>query len=104
MSVEKIKIPDDDAMDWIKDLHQLGFSFDEVENIMVWANNTFTIKTIMGEAAFDVMLSQAKEWLKADKGRELREDEIEKTRESLLKGLRAQHFDLPITQSKGKTR
>jgi hypothetical protein len=39
--IERIRIPDDDAHNWIATLHEGGFSDDEIDHIMSHLNQTY---------------------------------------------------------------
>jgi len=47
--VESLKIPDDDAQNWIRQLGELGFSAEEIENIMIKANDTYASVKFRGD-------------------------------------------------------
>lgn len=39
--IDRIKIPDEDASNWIKALEEGGFSYDEIDKIMTHLNRTW---------------------------------------------------------------
>ena len=40
-TIESISIPDDDAHEWMRTLHEAGFDMDEIDQIMTWLNDTY---------------------------------------------------------------
>jgi DNA-binding transcriptional MerR regulator len=56
--VEKIKIPDNDVLNWIKTLHEEGFSFEEIDLILKNLNETYKSKKEHSEFSIDKILNE----------------------------------------------